>query len=56
MAGQGTPGAGNGQVPPGQSDLSLWQALREDLQGKMVDLVKYATGCLVPGSHNPSFS
>lgn len=39
-----TPGSGNGQVPPVQSDLSLWQALREDLQGKMVDLTKYATG------------
>lgn len=39
-----TPGCGNGQVPPVQLDLSLWQALREDLRGKMVDLTKCATG------------
>lgn len=29
-----TPGSGHGQVPPVQSDLSLWQALREDLWGE----------------------
>lgn len=48
-AGQGTlaqipPGSGKGQVPPVQSDLSLCQALREDLREKMVDLTKHATG------------
>lgn len=48
-AGQGTltqitPASGNGQLPPVHLDLPLWQVLREDLRGKMVDLTKCATG------------
>lgn len=39
-----TPGSGNDQVPPVQLDLSLWQAMGEDLQGKMGDLTKRAVG------------
>lgn len=37
------PGSGSDQVPPVQLDLSLWQGLRADPQGKM-NLTEPATG------------
>lgn len=46
-----TPASGKEQVPRVQLDLSLWQALEEDVQEKMSDLTTRTVGSF-PGFHN----
>lgn len=46
-----TPASGKEQVPRVQLDLSLWQALGEDVQEKMGDLTTRTVGSF-PGFHN----